>query len=512
MAATNKVRPRASVPFELAKEILVDDRLLVNGLLSPVYSLHMEQQVLQGALNDYFPTALVRLVAKYLGVCTAAAGPFAKGLYDELHVGNFDTFTKVLYDAQGNALQAHYFWDHLAKAKGSVQLAFVQILWVALAKGSKAEWSKGLVELVSRKLPQMAYFARSYAVDHEMNLLFENVHQEEWPQVLTDGAGKWKDTRWYDFKKKALYIQYLLARRMRKQLKTEISFSICQDALCHVIRILHASRGTLLCDFFRIGLEEGSFMNEQFFNDAPVQASRVDHRLCAFLRERAVERGWRVPALSERPFSLVPVQDGAETGNVHMQPLQSFASSLATTVNERLCAVSPSGKTVMMALATFFIAPGNMLHVLPEKKCLLCVRSFAEGRVQAYSPHAYKPVRVQHGDVIAWTSYKSPPFFLSEQIGCAGVSRDERFESLKTFCYLAKSHVDFIAIVEDDEPAQEARGAVEPSPTLGLDREQERGTGERQREAEPRVRGKGKKKRGKMVWRRVNRPHGRARG
>lgn len=450
----NHAAPRAGLPRQLAEEIVIDGKLFLNGLFVPIYPLSTRQQ-LQASIACLLPTPLADIIASYLGfIAPTPLGPFVQKLYGELYMNKLGTFAEALYDVKRNALKEHAFWKHLSKAGQSAHLVFVQMLWGALWMRSQPKVCRNFSELVACKVPRMAYFVRHFMERDIDDLVVGSVSPDEWPHELIDCTSYWNGVAASDVRRQALRFHFLLAHRKFEQLRAKWPAfdNFCAQDWLVFLGFLHAANGTVLADFFRVGLGSGSYMGKGLFMaTAPIAAS-LDPAMQRFLQKQAETNHWQPPDFSGGPLELAAVKDCEQAGgSVHLQPLMPFALRLAGTKGGKGVAMSLSGKTVLLDDAQLFVSSGNMLHAVKiSVHSYLFTRKFADGKVSSCACADYVPVNLEHGDVIAVSWWNEWPLFFRDPVDFRGLSCEDYFEHFKSLCYLAKSRVDFVAIAQSD--------------------------------------------------------------
>ena len=147
-------------------------------------------------------------------------------------------------------------------------------------------------------------------------------------------------------------------------------------------------------------------------------------------------------------------------GNVHMRLL---------TLIDRAgigfgCRASSTRKTAAQMDVQLHVAAGNVLYALAtSERRYLYIRNFeqAKARRGVLVPGTLHKVKVQHGDVIVVHQEEACPSSLKAKVDCTGLSREDCFERVKSFCHAARDRdVYFMAIVESDSPSNEKENGV----------------------------------------------------
>ena len=106
------------------------------------------------------------------------------------------------------------------------------------------------------------------------------------------------------------------------------------------------------------------------------------------------------------------------------------------------CRASSTRKTVAHINGVqLHVAAGNFLCALStSERQYLYIRNFeqAKARRGELIPGTPHKVKVQHGDVIVVHQEDTCPSFLKAKVDCTGLSREDCFERVKSFCHAAK--------------------------------------------------------------------------
>ena len=441
-----------------SKTTEIDGRLYYRRSLLPVDECYSEdgrnsdskRAVLKEILGTLLPISLIAIVAGY---GASHSLEFAEEMYAELWNGKMDLLGK-LYDAERNILiEPHAFWGYLSEAAQPV-VRFLHMLMGAVAKHPNL---KGVLQsfavLVADKVPQAGYFVQEYLGDR-MSLFWIWTSLDSWPQALLDDEAYFKG-RVYDCFEVATRVYYLLKQsNVQRREKYLYSLLLGKSQWPYVLRTLHAVEPALLRKFFDINFAKHSPTARRLFEAAAPVAMGMDSALGSVLIEIAKRNRWAKP-VAEKNVQKDFADSEEAGGSVHMQPLVPVDQSL-----DREClGLSFVGSTTLKTVASRFedwrlhIAAGNVLCAILHSSDphYFYIRSFKDGKVNRYPLRNGNPVKVQHGDVIFinWEGHFAS--FISEEFHCTGLSKKERFEYIKSFCYAARHYmVDFIAIVQND--------------------------------------------------------------
>ena len=448
----------------LCKRTRFGGRLLDSRVFLPADDLFDDRErsdarkvMLKTVLEPLIAKPLIEIVAAFSSVSPSRL--FAEELYAELYAGRTDLLEGELYDAQRGVLnESHHFWAYLSDAALPTVMIFVHMLWCARVMAR----FPGFVNLAFERVPQASCFAAHYFHDNRPSALPVNVSMDEWPQALTNDKTFFQFTNlsFFELLKRT---HYLLTRNKVKQLKASVlGASLDRSTWNNVLCALHRVEPDLLLKLLDATDPSDLFVNKELFEMAFCTAHSADPKLHLFLKAMAKSRGWKESRVEQAHQEHK--DDRHAGGSVHMQPLTPVAKHLGCGDKDLPIAMSSTGKTASSGSCThLFISANNWLcaHSI-FKRPHLYIRSFESGRVSSFgvSAETVVQVKVQPGDVVAIAEHERYPHFLQQPIDCTGLSPEDCLARLKTFCYLIKSNVDFLAVIESDPLSRAEEGKV----------------------------------------------------
>ena len=481
--------------FPAPQTTMISGRLLDKYSLVPVGEYRNEDKdskcqraMLKEALGSQLGVpALIDIVAEYSPKSHARL--FAEELYAELWEGRTDLLVRELYDVEKSVLkEPHHFWEYLSGAAPRV-LVCVWMLWKAQMNVPLKQVLDAFAKLVGKKVGGAAYFVGGY-LDGSMPFPLQNTNFDECPPALNNSRDYLDFASSFHFGIVPGFNYFLALRDAGRLVEYMTRVGRRKWEWLYAFRALHAVKPALLHRVFDIMFLQGLSGHDVLFAEMAPVALSIDPSLSSILVEIAKTNKWKQSTAEQAQAKLADVKDAG--GNVHMQPLMSVAQCLDGVsqglIEARFKEGMPGGlwfaasSTCKTAAdkdgLQLHIAAGNVLCALSTagERRYLHIRRFENGEVSTHALDRNKvKENVQCGDVIAVSkaANKALPF-LEERRYSTGLSAKDRLESIKSFCYSAKSSVVFLAIVERDEPQGEQERCVESRRAKAIWRGQKR--------------------------------------
>ena len=219
----------------------------------------------------------------------------------------------------------------------------------------------------------------------------------------------------------------------------------------YVFHILYAAEPALVRRFFDAAILLDRRLRTLVFQSTAPVAMSVDPTLSKYLVAMANKFCLAVP-VAKPSVRIEELADNEKAGgNVHMRLL----TRIDRTSIGFGCRASSTRKTVAHYGVQLHVAAGNVLDALStSERRYLYIRNFeqAKARRGVLVPGRLHKVKIQHGDVVVVHNSATCPSFLKAEVDCTGLSREDCFERVKSFCRAARDKdVYFMAIVESDQ-------------------------------------------------------------